>query len=81
MYKRQIVGRQSPAGTGLAYHQAHKAREQAERLEAETARASVTTEDPFLEPSAVVDPFASLDAPLTTTGEEFADGSKKEGAK
>ncbi len=76
-----IVGRLIPAGTGLAYHQAHKAREQAERLEAETARASVTTEDPFLEPSAVVDPFASLDAPLTTTGEEFADGSKKEGAK
>ena len=76
-----IVGRLIPAGTGLAYHQAHKAREQAERLKAETARASVTTEDPFLEPSAVVDPFASLDAPLTTTGEEFADGSKKEGAK
>ena len=76
-----IVGRLIPAGTGLAYHQAHKAREQAERLEAETARVSVTTEDPFLEPSAVVDPFASLDAPLTTTGEEFADGSKKEGAK
>ena len=76
-----IVGRLIPAGTGLAYHQAHKAREQAERLEAETARASVTTEDPFLELSAVVDPFASLDAPLTTTGEEFADGSKKEGAK
>lgn len=32
-----IVGRLIPAGTGLAYHQAHKAREQAERLEAETA--------------------------------------------
>ena len=31
-----IVGRLIPAGTGLAYHQAHKAQELAERLERET---------------------------------------------
>lgn len=75
-----IVGRLIPAGTGLAYHQAHKARELAERQEAEATRASIT-EDPFLEPSGVANPFASFDAPLTTTGEEFADDSKKDGDK
>ena len=75
-----IVGRLIPAGTGLAYHQAHKARELAERQEAETTRASFS-EDPFFEPSGVANPFASFDTPLTTTGEEFGDDSKKDGEK
>ena len=67
-----IVGRLIPAGTGLAYHNAHKARELAERREAEeAAREAEAVTDPFNEPTALVDPFAALNAPLTTTGEEL----------
>ena len=67
-----IVGRLIPAGTGLAYHNAHKARELAERREAEeAAREAEAATDPFNEPTALVDPFAALNAPLTTTGEEL----------
>ena len=67
-----IVGRLIPAGTGLAYHNAHKARELAERREAEeAARGAEAATDPFNEPTALVDPFAALNAPLTTTGEEL----------
>ena len=66
-----IVGRLIPAGTGLAYHNAHKARELAERHEAEETvyEAEVTTEL-FSQPTALVDPFAALNAPLTPTDEE-----------
>ena len=66
-----IVGRLIPAGTGLAYHNAHKARELAERHEAEEPvyEAEVTTEL-FSQPTALVDPFAALNAPLTPTDEE-----------
>lgn len=66
-----IVGRLIPAGTGLAYHNAHKARELAERHEAEEAvyEAEVTPEL-FSQPTALVDPFAALNAPLTQTDEE-----------
>ena len=67
-----IVGRLIPAGTGLAYHNAHKARELAERREAEeAAREAEAVTDPINEPTALVDPFAALNAPLTTTGEEL----------
>lgn len=67
-----IVGRLIPAGTGLAYHNAHKARELAERREAEeAAREAEAATDPFNEPTALVDPFAALNAPLTMTGEEL----------
>ena len=73
-----IVGRLIPAGTGLAYHNARKARELAERREAEeAAREAEAATDPFNEPSPLVDPFASLNVPLTTTGEEFLDNLKK----
>ncbi len=43
-----IVGRLIPAGTGLAFHKAHKERELAERIERETAE---PVESPFVEPS------------------------------
>ena len=69
-----IVGRLIPAGTGLAYHQAHKAMELAERLE----RATQAFEEPPVteqmttasaaEPAdseeevrPMVDPFAFID--------------------
>lgn len=66
-----IVGRLIPAGTGLAYHNAHKARELAERHEAEETvyEAEITTEL-FSQPTALVDPFAALNAPLMPTDEE-----------
>ncbi len=63
-----IVGRLIPAGTGLAYHKAHKEREVAERLEAEeAARIEAQAADPFYSEPAVADPFAALSQSLTTT--------------
>ena len=67
-----IVGRLIPAGTGLAFHKAHKARELAERQEAEEAvRLAAEAADPFIEPAALVDPFAALETPLTTTVDDL----------
>lgn len=72
-----IVGRLIPAGTGLAYHQAHKAMELAERLERATqafeeppiteqmttASAAEPAEDADSEEEVrpMVDPFAFID--------------------
>ena len=72
-----IVGRLIPAGTGLAYHQAHKAMELAERLERATqafeeppvteqmttASATEPAEDADSEEEVrpMVDPFAFID--------------------
>ena len=67
-----IVGRLIPTGTGLAYHQARKAQEQAEREE--IARSSMTSEgtvnpfasmmlNPFGEPLTVGESTASVDSP------------------
>lgn len=71
-----IVGRLIPAGTGLAYHKARKAREQAELKEAQdAARAAAEAADPFMDPlqtsMPAVDPFAGLSTPLTTTVEDI----------
>ena len=78
--KDVIVGRLIPAGTGLAYHQAHKAMELAERLERATqafeeppvteqmttASAAEPAEDADSEEEVrpMVDPFASLTTKL-----------------
>ncbi|MDO5532185.1 DNA-directed RNA polymerase subunit beta' [Sutterella sp.] len=66
-----IVGRLIPAGTGLAYHQAHKAQELAERLERETQAndepiseaeaAAEAEEDSGLTRAADANPFAFID--------------------
>ncbi len=79
-----IVGRLIPAGTGLAYHKAHKAREMAEKQDIEMTELQVTTEpeNPFLEPTAAVNPFASaMGVTLTEDGEVKAETSKAEDAK
>ena len=68
-----IVGRLIPAGTGLAYHKAHKARELAEKQEVEMTELQITPEpeNPFLEPTSAINPFASaMGVNLADEGEE-----------
>ena len=65
-----IVGRLIPAGTGLAYHKAHKEAERAERLERATqafneptpeGQSAESFDEDFTETAASVNPFASFD--------------------
>ena len=74
-----IVGRLIPAGTGLAYHQAHKAREMEKRLEEEqAARLEAQAADPFYNDEASsADPFAALSQPLTTSLDTLEPDSDK----
>ncbi|EJW98531.1 DNA-directed RNA polymerase subunit beta', partial [gut metagenome] len=68
-----IVGRLIPAGTGLAYHKAHKAREMAEKQDIEMSELQITPEpeNPFLEPTSAINPFASaMGVSLAEEGEE-----------
>ena len=81
-----IVGRLIPAGTGLAYHQAHKAQELAERLERETqafdeplpegeaAAAQQEVEEEMSEAAEkpAVNPFAAFDHKEAVVEEEKA---------
>ena len=85
-----IVGRLIPAGTGLAYHQAHKDAELAARLERETqtfdapeaAQDSVAEEDLFAEmPDAISDPFGFMDHVEKTEDEAGKTDSGNAGAK
>ena len=59
-----IVGRLIPAGTGLAYHHARKAKEEAERAERMAARAQ---ENPFEEPTSAPVSLESIFAPFNNT--------------
>ncbi len=68
-----IVGRLIPAGTGLAFHQAHKDREVTARLEAEEiARIEAAAADPFnLDvTSPMRDPFAAFSQPAKAEEEK-----------
>ena len=81
-----IVGRLIPAGTGLAYHQAHKAQELAERLERETqafdeplpegeaaaAQQEVEEEMSDAAEKPAVNPFAAFDHKEAVVEEEKA---------
>lgn len=87
-----IVGRLIPAGTGLAYHQAHKAQELAARLERETASflepnvsgaEADVEEDEALKTRPVSDPFAFIEskAPLAEEAAKGAAKPKAEGSE
>ncbi len=76
-----IVGRLIPAGTGLAYHKARRARDEAERIEAQELVAPVADQnDPFADPDAFLDPFSEINqddtkevTPLAPTDDPFAE--------
>ena len=81
-----IVGRLIPAGTGLAYHKAHKAKELAERLERETqsfldssAPETAPADEPeeLFERKPVADPFAFIDHKGVEVQEEVKKAQKK----
>ena len=82
-----IVGRLIPAGTGLAFHQAHKAKELAERLERETqsfldtgvaeASESNDEEDDLFDQKPASDPFAFIDHKGVEVQEEVKKAQKK----
>ena len=82
-----IVGRLIPAGTGLAYHQAHKAQELAERLERETQAFDEPTPEAETQeeldeeyedaPKPAVDPFAFFDHKEAAPEDESAPAAAK----
>ena len=71
-----IVGRLIPAGTGLAYHKAHRAKELAEKLERVTQEFVPQDVEPFVNPEIPAEPasdpffFTTYQAPEEEGGDK-----------